>query len=221
MSHLKGAVLSGGTSMFRVVPKDEKFYDQIEQLSHLAKSTAQNMNDLVSSFPRVDGIPDQLAKAKDEAAEVMQSTLERLDEAFITPIDREDIMQLITDLYDVIELVADVARRFSLYKMTELYPNLKSQSDTLCKVAAALDGVLSELRDDKKLKELSGQLKEILALQKLAAANRDAFLSELFAGSPDPLEVMKKKELHDMLEDAIWHCENVARTLGRVLLKNG
>ena len=58
-------------------------------------------------------------------------------------------MQLITDLYDVIELVADVARRFSLYKMTELYPNLKSQSDTLCKVAAALDGVLSELRDDK------------------------------------------------------------------------
>jgi uncharacterized protein len=88
-------------------------------------------------------------------------------------------------------------------------------------VAAALDGVLSELRDDKKLKELSGQLKEILALQAQAAANRDEFFSELFSGAPDPLEVMKKKELHDMLDDAIRHCENVARTLGRVLLKNG
>jgi uncharacterized protein len=207
--------------MFKVVPKDEKFYDQIEQLSHLAKLTAQNMNDLVGRFPSVDGLPDQIAKAKEEAAEVMQNTLERLDEAFITPIDREDIMQLVTDLYDVIEVVSDVARRFSLYKMKEIYPNLKSQSDTLCKAASTLDGVLSELRDDKKLKELAGPLKEILSLQKQSAANRDAFLSQLFSGAPDPLEVMKKKELHDMLEDAIWHCENVARTLGRVLLKNG
>jgi hypothetical protein len=80
---------------------------------------------------------------------------------------------------------------------------------------------MSKLRDDKKLKELSGQLKEIHALQKSAAANRDSFLSELFAGTPDPLDVMKKKELHDMLEEAIGHCENVTRTLGRVLLKNG
>jgi uncharacterized protein len=207
--------------MFRIVPRDEKFFDQIEQLSHLAKATAQLMNDLVGRFPKVDHLPDQIAKAKDEAAQVMQSTLERLDDAFITPLDREDIMQLITDLYDVIEGVTDVARRFSLYKMKELYPNLKSQSDTLCKVAAALDGVLSELRDDKKLKELSGQLKEILALQAQAAANRDEFFSDLFSGAPDPLEVMKKKELHDMLDDAIRHCENVARTLGRVLLKNG
>ena len=102
-------------------------------------------------------------------------------------------MQLITDLYDVIEGVADVPHRFSLYKMTQLYPNVRSQSDILCKVATALDDVMSKLRDDKKLKELSGQLNEIHALQKQATTNRDAFLSELFSGSPDPLEVMKKK----------------------------
>jgi uncharacterized protein len=207
--------------MWKIVPRDEKFFDQIEQLSHLAKSSAQLMNDLVGRFPTVDGLPDQIGKAKVEAAQVVETTLGRLDDAFITPLDREDIMQLITDLYDVIEGVADVARRFSLYKMTQLYPNVRSQSDILCKVATALDEVMSKLRDDKKLKELSGQLKEIHALQKQATTNRDAFLSELFSGSPDPLEVMKKKELHDMLEDAIQHCENVTRTLGRVLLKNG
>ena len=58
--------------MFKIVPKDEKFYDQIKQLSHLAKSTAQLMNDLVGRFPSADGLPDQIAKAKDEAAEVAQ-----------------------------------------------------------------------------------------------------------------------------------------------------
>jgi hypothetical protein len=207
--------------VFKIVPRDEKFYDQIEQLSHLVKSSAQLMNELVSRFPTVDGLPEKISKAKEEASQVVETTLGRLDEAFITPLDREDIMQLITDLYDAIADISDVARRFALYKLKEMYPNLKSQSDTLSKVATALDGVMSKLRDDKKLKELSGQLKEIHALQKSAAANRDSFLSELFAGTPDPLDVMKKKELHDMLEEAIRHCENVTRTLGRVLLKNG
>lgn len=174
--------------MWKIVPRDEKFFDQIEQLWHLAKSSAQLMNDLVGRFPAVDGPPDQIGKAKVEAAQVMGTTLERLDDAFITPLDREDIMQLITDLYGVIEGVADVARRFSLYKMTQLYPNVRSQSDILCKVATALDEVMSKLRDE--LKELSGQFSAIHALQKQATANRDAFLSELFSGPPDPLEVM-------------------------------
>jgi uncharacterized protein len=207
--------------MFKIVPKDEKFYDQIEQLSHLAKSSSQLMNDLVGRFPNTDGLTDKIGKAKDEAADVAETTLERLDEAFITPIDREDIMQLITDLYDVIEGVSDVARRFSLYQLSQIYPNLRSQSDLLYRAASALDAVMGKLRDDKKLKELSGQLNEVHSLYKQAAKNREVFLTELFSGSPDPLDVMKKKELHDMLEDAIRHCENVTRTLGRVLLKNG
>jgi len=115
----------------------------------------------------------------------METTLGRLDDAFITPLDGEDIMQLITDLYDVIEGVADVARRFSLYKVTQLYPNVRSQSDILCKVATALDELMSKLRDDKKLKELSGQLNEIHALQKQAQARLSVRCGE---NSPNRLQ---------------------------------
>lgn len=59
--------------MWKIVPRDEKFFDQIEQLSHLAKSSAQLMNDLVGRFPTVDGLPDQIGKAKVEAAQVMET----------------------------------------------------------------------------------------------------------------------------------------------------
>ncbi len=207
--------------MLKFVPRDEKFFDQIEQLSALTKSSAELLSDLVGRFPEFKDLPDQLAKAREEAAHVMQESLRRLDDAFITPLDREDIMQLITDLYDVIKKIADVAQRFCLYGLKELHPNLRFQSDTLRKVATVLAGVTGKLRDEKKLKELAPQLDEIYALEKQASANRDQFLSELFKGSPDPLEVMKKKELHDLLESAIWNCESVTRTLGRVLLKNG
>ena len=207
--------------MLKFFPRDEKFFDQIEQLSTLTKSSAELLSDLVGRFPEFEGLPDQLAKAREDAAHVVQESLRRLDDAFITPLDREDIMQLITDLYDVIKKIADVALRFCLYGLKELHPNLRFQSNTLRKVATVLAGVTGKLRDEKKLKELGPQLDEIYALEKQASANRDQFLSELFKGFPDPLEVMKKKELHDLLESAIWNCENVARTLGRVLLKNG
>jgi hypothetical protein len=50
--------------------------------------------------------------------------------------------------------------------------------------------------------------------------DREVFLGDLFRGNPDPLEVLKKKELHDLLEEAIERCEEATETLVRVLLKN-
>lgn len=207
--------------MLRIVPRDEKFFNQLEQLSALSKSSAGMLNDLLGRIPRIDGVPERIAKAREEAAQVMQASLCRLDAAFITPLDREDIMQLITDLYDVIDKVGDLARRFALYKVKQADPDMAVQSEVLVKVTTLLETILGALRHEKKLKELSPQLDRILVLEKEASDNRDQFLSRLFEGSPDPLEVMKKKELYDMLESAIWDCESVARTLGRVLLKNG
>jgi uncharacterized protein len=55
----------------------------------------------------------------------------------------------------------------------------------------------------------------------LVKRDREIFLRGLFAGHPDPLDVMKKKELHDLLEEAIERCEEATETLARVLLKNG
>ena len=67
---------------------------------------------------------------------------------------------------------------------------------------------------------LNGQLKELHRLERCADDQRNEFLKGLFEGEPDPLQVMKRKELHDLLELAISNCENVSRTLQRVVLKN-
>jgi uncharacterized protein Yka (UPF0111/DUF47 family) len=207
--------------MFKIVPKDEKFFDQLEQLSALSKTSVELLNELMQRFPASDGLTGRLDQAREQAAQVMHESSCRLDDAFITPLDREDIMQLITDLYDVIDKVAAVGRRFSLYEVKQLHPNLRNQADALNKVITVVARIIGELRHEKKLKELTPELDEILSLEKQASANRDQFLAQLFKGSPDPLEVMKTKELNDMLESAIWDCESVSRTLSRVLLKNG
>lgn len=207
--------------MFKIVPRDEAFFDQIERLSALSKSAAEQLTELVRTFPNTNGNPALIEKARADASELLTGTQCRLDDAFITPLDREDILQLTTDLFDVVDKVADLAQRFSLYQLSKIYPGLDAQCRTLRDITVVLSQILAELRHDKKLKELSPQLDKVSALEKQAGQNRDRFLSELFQNSPDPLEVIKKKELHDMLESAIWDCENVTRTLSRVLLKNG
>ncbi|MGA8432241.1 MAG: hypothetical protein WB729_20615 [Candidatus Sulfotelmatobacter sp.] len=75
--------------MFKIVPRDEKFFDQLEQLSSLSKSSVEQLGELMERFPQSDGLADRLAVSREEAAKVMQQSLCRLDDAFITPLDRE------------------------------------------------------------------------------------------------------------------------------------
>jgi hypothetical protein len=77
------------------------------------------------------------------------------------------------------------------------------------------------LRHQKKLKDLKPGLDAVSDAMELVKRDRETFLRDLFTGNPDPLEVIKKKELHDLLEEAIERSEEATETLARVLLKNG
>lgn len=88
-----------------------------------------------------------------------QAALERLDQAFITPLDREDILHLISDLYTVVETITGFAKRVTLYGFERIDPDLKVQVEILSKMASCLEEVMRRLRKDNRLKTLNGQLK--------------------------------------------------------------
>ncbi len=206
--------------MFNLLPKNPTFFNELEALSGHVHSVSAQLQDLVETFPKLDKHIEQIEKERREATQQMEASLLNLDNAFITPLDREDIMNLITDLYSVVDTVADLSQRFVLYKLERLYPNLNRQSDTLDKVSIQLDEIIRALRHNAKLKELRPKIEEIHRLQDTAAHNRQLFYGELFANSLDPADIIKKKDLHDTMEKAINACEHASRTLQRVLLKN-
>jgi uncharacterized protein Yka (UPF0111/DUF47 family) len=108
--------------MFRIVPRDEKFFDQIEQLASLISKSSNLINEIVEKFSAVNENFEQMNDVRQRASNGLQTSLQRLDEAFITPLDREDIFQLMSDLHDVVVNVADVAQRFRLYGLKEIIP---------------------------------------------------------------------------------------------------
>ena len=207
--------------MFNLLPKDAKFYDELERLADGVEETAKQFESIVTKFPNFDGQLNSIEQARLAARKVYSESLLRLDQAFITPLDREDILGLINELYGVVDRVAELSVRFRLYHLKDLHPTLSAQAKNLSTIAAELNRVIHGLRHQKKLKDLKPGLDAVDGAMELVKRDRETFLRELFAGSPDPLEVIKKKEMHDLLEEAIERCEEATETLARVLLKNG
>jgi uncharacterized protein len=207
--------------MFNLLPKDTKFYDELEQLADRVVSTAKMFEHVVSSFPNFDGELKDIEQERVAAHKVYGESLLRLDQAFITPLDREDILSLINEMDGVVDRVSELSQRFRLYGLKDLHPTLSGQAKNLSTIAGQLDEIVHGLRHQKKLRDLKPGLDAISDAMELVKRDGEVFLKELFTGNPDPLEVIKKKELNDLLEEAIERCEEAAETLARVLLKNG
>ena len=207
--------------MFNLLPKDAKFYDELEQLADRVVGTAKQFESIVSSFPNFDGQLNNIEQDRRSAGKIFRESLLRLDQAFITPLDREDILSLITEMYGVVDRVSELSQRFRLYKIKDLHPTLSGQAKNLSTISGELSAIIHGLRQNKKLKDFKPTLDSVSGAMELVKRDREIFLRDLFTGSPDPLEVMKKKEVHDLLEEAIERCEEATETLARVLLKNG
>lgn len=207
--------------MFNLLPKDEKFYDELEQLSDRVVSTAKQFESVVAAFPNFDGQLNTIEQDRLAARKIFGESLLRLDQAFITPLDREDILSLINEMDGVVDRVSELSQRFRLYQIKDLHPTLTSQAKNLSTIAGELNGIIHGLRHQKKLKDFKPSLDAVSDAMELVKRDREIFLGGLFTGNPDPLDVIKKKEMHDLLEQAIERCEEATETLARVLLKNG
>jgi uncharacterized protein len=207
--------------MFNLMPKDPSFYDKIEQLAKLIADAVDRLVQLLDRGSSHDGIAAQIEAERHQSHVLTRQLLLRLDQAFITPFDREDIMQLANDLYGVMERIANASERLHLYSMQNPHPNLRRQCITLSAIAKQVNEVVLMLRKSGGLGAVRAQLEEIGHLEEQSRMERTQFLSEIYQGSPDPIDVMKKKELHDLMAEAIRACDGVGRTIERVLLKNG
>ena len=207
--------------MFNLMPKDEKFFDELEQLADRVVNSARQLQSIVTTFPNRDGQVQSIEGDRLGAGKIQAESLLRLDQAFITPLDREDILNLITEMYGVVDRVAELSQRFRLYGIQELHPTLEGQARNLTTLAHALSDIIHGLRHQKKLKDFKPSLDAVAGAMELVKRDRETFLGSLFLGTPDPLDVIKKKELYELLEEAIERCEEATEVLVRVLLKNG
>jgi uncharacterized protein len=201
----------------RLMPRDEQFFDLFNQLAgHLANS-AKLINDLFKEPQRandhVKAIKDEEHKADLLTAQIIQ----RINKSFVTPFDREDIHNVASSLDDVIDLLDGTARRFVMFHIGEVKPPAVQLADILLRAAVQIRGAVEGMRKPKIVNANTATIKQ---LEEEGDAVYHEAIGALFTGNPDPIEVIKWKELYDTLEETIDSCMGVAQALQSLSLKN-
>ena len=201
----------------RLMPRDEQFFDLFNQLAgHLATS-AKLLNDLFAEPHRVADHVKAIKEVEHKADLLTAAIIQRIDKSFVTPFDREDIHNVASSLDDVIDLLDGTARRFEMFHISVVRPPALTLAGVLLRAADEIKGAVVGMRKPALVNQ------HVAAIKKLEEEG-DGFyhdaMGQLFRGQPDPLEVIKWKEMYDTLEETIDSCMGVAQALQSLSLKN-
>lgn len=204
----------------RLLPNDERFYDLFEASVQKVVEGAVQLEDLIKDFREVPIRAKQIKDTEHEGDVITHDTIEMLNRTFITPLDREDIHDLITSLDDVLDYIEACAERMNLFKIGKTTDEARMLVDILVKSAKEVEQAVFKLRKVKAGESIMKNCIEINRLENEGDFIGRTAVAKLFEGEPNPLDVIKWNEIYDTLENAIDRCEDVANVLEGIVLKN-
>lgn len=206
--------------MFRLIPREESFFDLFETSAANVLAAGRLLRDLVEDYRDVPGRLQKLTDSEHAGDRVTHDILEKLDKTFVTPLDREDIHALTIELDNIVDAIELVADRLLLYRIERPTDLLISLVRLLERCCEQIDQAVPLLRHPKRLKDILPHTIEINRLENEADKLHRIALSTLFDEATDALTVIKWKEVYDTLEWAIDSTEDVADQLHGIVLKN-
>jgi predicted phosphate transport protein (TIGR00153 family) len=201
----------------RLIPRDEQFFDLFNQLADNLKTAAQLLAQLFTEPQRTTELVRQIKDVEHQADQLTLSISTRIDRSFITPIDREDIHLLASRLDDVIDRLDGTARRVVMLHIDEVRAPAKSMANVILRAA---DHIAKAVVSIKRPSEVAAEAAQIKLLEEEGDALYHEAVGALFAGKPDPIEVIRWKEIYESLEQAIDQCMGVALAVQSISLKN-
>src|SRR4029077_20881574 len=172
---------------------------------------------LVTDFTALEDKVRDIHTIEHDGDKLTHQIIEELNGTFVTPLDREDIVGLASKLDDVTDVCYDVAEMISLYKVTSIRPAAVRQARTLVHAASE---VVESLRNLAGLKGPEPHWIQIHTLENEGDAIFREAVADLFAHSTDPVEIIKWKDIHGLIEVAIDRCEDVANIVERIVVKH-
>ena len=205
-------------AFLNLLPKEEQYFDLFNQMTVYISDAARELRDMLSDKnPDFSGYAQRIKGLEHACDELTHNVSTRLNKSFITPFDREDIYMMSSALDDIVDLIDDAARAIVIFDVREITDHARDLADVIGRMADQLKEIVSTLR---RPKNITPRLVEIHRLENEGDDIYHAAIAELFHGSPDPMTVIKWKEIYEKLEAAIDRCENVANIIESVIIKH-
>lgn len=213
----------GFTSFVKLfMPKDRVFYGLFEEVANVLADMAAVFTaaSIETDHVRKSQLLKSLEEFEHKNDEITHRVFIELGRNFITPFDREDIHMLATSLDDIADYMWGAAKRISNYSMHDGADEItKAFADVITRSIQALNKAVKELRDMKDLRAITESCVLINSLENEGDDLLDKAMIQLFSSRIDPVELIKKKDLYEMLEIVTDKCEDAANVIESIIIK--
>jgi predicted phosphate transport protein (TIGR00153 family) len=198
-------------------PRDREFFDLFEEASANILRAADLLDRMLRNYPETKELAREILLCEQEGDRITHDIVNRLNQTFVTPIDREDILDLASALDDIVDLTEEVADYLGLYKVEAPMEQAQRLAHILMQASRQIAEAMPRMRD---FKDISHYTVEIHRLENDGDRVTREAIASLFDNGIDPMVVIRWKDLFERLEDAIDATERVANTLSGIVIKN-
>jgi predicted phosphate transport protein (TIGR00153 family) len=202
---------------FQFIPREERFFADFVAVAEQIRSGAMLLEEMLAPDRAIWTKTDEIKTLEHKCDALTRDVIQRLHQSFITPLDREDIHRLARSLDDIMDAIDDSAAVIRLYGIEQVRPGARELAGI---IRASVDQVLIGLKALESRTALLACAVEINRLENEADRLHQVAVGALFADEPNPIAILKWKEILDFLEAATDRCEDVADLFEGVMVKH-
>jgi predicted phosphate transport protein (TIGR00153 family) len=198
-------------------PREREFFDLFEEAGANIVRAAELLERMLDRWPDHGELARDVVVCEQEGDRITHDIIQRLNQTFVTPIDREDIYALASALDDIVDFIEEVADFLGLYRIEAPMEQAQSMAHVLHEATRQIHGAIPRLRT---FRDIHHYTVEVNRLENEGDRILRESLASLFERGIDPMMVIRWKDIFERLEDAIDATEKTANILEGIVIKN-
>jgi predicted phosphate transport protein (TIGR00153 family) len=204
----------------RLMPKEGRFFEFFAQHGEQLVLGATELKALMADVKQLPERKRAIENVEHRADKITQQTMQLLHQTFITPLDRDEIHQLITRMDDILDLMEDVSQCMFLYDINQVTEEAGRLADICLTSCEKVRLAATLLADMKNMQQILALCKEIDKLESDADHVMRSAMAKLFREEADTRQLFKMKEIYQLLEAVTDRCQDVANINEGIVLEN-
>lgn len=206
--------------MSRVFKKEVDYFEEFTTGVGFCKQAAEALLAMLNDEKLNNLERESIHKIEQEADKHVHGMFDHLNHSFITPIDREDIIQIVSETDNVTDGIDAIAEEFWMMHIDRLMPASRTMAELIVRSTTHMVAMMEELKQFKKHNKLKEQIIEINNIEEEGDKIYREAVYAMFAPGQDPLVAIKWRSILDLMENVLDSCENVADTVQSIITKN-
>jgi predicted phosphate transport protein (TIGR00153 family) len=200
------------------IPREAKFFDMFRITTDLIIEGSKEMVVLIDNVGRVETHAQKIKEIETRGDKNTHAMVQELHATFLTPLDREDMYELVSKLDDILDYLYAVSQRFHLYEIRAATPEIRELAEIIVRSTEKVRFAVNGLENMKTSSQTLTYCKEINALESQADHVLRMGMSRLFREQNDMKEFIKLKEVIELLEAVTDRCKEVSHIVEGIVL---